>query len=372
MLLTDCLEDVEAGAERQIFELANRIHKDQYRVTVVSLGLPPKERVKVLLAKGGVQFLHWPVKRIYGWSGLIQGMRFRAFLVKEKVDILQTYHFGSDIWGALWGSLAGVKNIISNRRDMGFWRKTSHIVTYKLLNGNVKKIVTVTASVKQLVQETEGVAEQKVDVIYNGVELTFTERSNTDIIVERAQLGIGPKDLVVVHVANIRPVKGHKYLIAAMQEVVKKHPNLKLLLIGDDTQDGEMQELVAQKNLEQHILFLGKRQDARMLVDLADICVLPSLSEGMSNAILEYMAAGKPVIASAVGGNPELITPEVNGLLVPAKDSSALAAALQKLIESPESRARMGQSGLAKVQSEFTMATMIHKYERLYDACFGS
>src|SRR3990167_7592508 len=126
ILLTDCLADLTGGAERQIYELAKGLDKDKFNVTIASLecvGQAPRHLIEGI----GCRFVDFRVKRIYGLSGFIQGIRFWRFLRREKIHILQTYHFSSNIWGTLLAHLAGVKLIISNRRDMGFWRTPRHV-----------------------------------------------------------------------------------------------------------------------------------------------------------------------------------------------------------------------------------------------------
>src|SRR3989338_1236370 len=142
VFLTDCLTDLTGGAERQIFELAKRLDKNKYTVTITSLA-PEGEAPRRLIESIGCRLVLFPVRRIYTLTGILQGFRFTSFLKENNIHILQTYHFGSDIWGAIFGHLAKVKVIVSNRRDMGFWRSTPHILFYKFVNRWVKKIVVV-------------------------------------------------------------------------------------------------------------------------------------------------------------------------------------------------------------------------------------
>ena len=133
VLLVDCIKDLEGGAERQIFELAKGLDKEKFSVAVVSLeceGEAPKD----IIESAGCRLATFPVRRIYGLSGILKAFSFARFLKREKTDILMTYHFSSDIWGAVCGKLARVKTIISNRRDVGFWRKKRHVLAYKKVN----------------------------------------------------------------------------------------------------------------------------------------------------------------------------------------------------------------------------------------------
>jgi glycosyltransferase involved in cell wall biosynthesis len=361
VLLTDCLGDITGGAEKQIIEVAKRLPKDRCNVFIASMEAQG-ETSGPLIASIGCQLRIFRVKRIYGLSGLIQGLQFFSFLRKNSIDALMTYHFGSDIWGASWGHLAGVALIISNRRDMGFWRNRSHVLSYRMVNAWVNTIVTVTESIKQLVLQTERISADKVNVIYNGVE---SAQYPSDAQKKREELGLNPKDIVIMHVANLRPVKGHKYLIEAFTQASQRFAGIKLVLIGKDELNGQMQNLAQTLGIKDKILFLGQRTDVDQLLPVADICVLPSLSEGMSNAILEYMASSKPVIATNVGGNPELIQNGYNGLLVDKENTKQLADALMDLLASKEKRLALGANGLKVIKEKFSMQAMMDNYQKV-------
>ncbi len=368
VFLTDCLETMAGGAEKQIFELTKRLDKSRFSVTVASLECQGQASPKVIESVGG-KLRVFPVKRIYGVSGWREGWKFHKFLKENKTDILQTYHFSSDIWGAFWGHLASVPVIISNRRDMGFWRKPWHALAYRLVNGWVNRIVVVAKAVKEMVCQVEGVPESKITVIYNGIELPSVGSPSMEL---REQLGIKEQDKVIVHVANLKPIKGHAFLVQAMKKVVKEIPHVKVLLIGHDELNGALQDLSKDLGLRNNILFLGKRRDVTDLLRLADICVLPSLSEGMSNAILEYMACGKPAVVTDVGGNPELVEQRVHGLVVPKENADELSAALIALLKDPELCRRMGENGLKRAREEFSIDKMVKNYEELFCDLFSS
>lgn len=364
VLLTDCLVDPNAGgAERKIYELAGRLDKNKFNVILASLdceGDSPKELVESM----GCKLYVFRVARIYGISGFVQGARFKGMLRKEKVDILQTYHFSSDIWGTFFARLAGVRVIISNRRDMGFWRKDIHVKAYRLINRWVNRIIVVSKAVKDRIVETEGLPENKIEVIYNGVDIAVSDRHESSYL--KKKLGISQNDLVIMHAANFKPVKGHSYLLEAMAALSKEFKNLKLVLIGEDEFNGALQKMAQELKIAGRVLFLGKRNDVRELLMIADICVLPSLSEGMSNAILEYMAAGKAVVATSVGGNPETVEDGVTGILVEPKNAVSLSQGLRRLILDSSLREKMGIKGRERAESIFDIQQMHKKYEALF------
>lgn len=364
-LLADCLENFAGGAEKQIYELAKGLDKSKYRVSVLSLDCQGQASSQAIEAIG-CQLYVFRVKRIYGLSGLYQGIKFYSFLRNTRVDILQTYHFSSDIWGTIWGRLAGVPCIVSNRRDMGFWRSNIHVQAYRLVNRWVNRVVVVANAVKNMVIATEGVAAQKIVVIYNGIDISAVSGQQPEIN-KRQELGIKEGDKIIVHVANLKPVKGHVYLFEALAQVVQDFPHVKLLLIGKDELGGSLQRLAQELKIADNVVFLGRRTDVAELLSLADFCILPSLSEGMSNAILEYMVAGKAVIATAVGGNMELVVPGETGQIVEKGNVSQLARSIMEFLINPALARTMGERGLARAKEFFSLQKMVKEYEYLLD-----
>lgn len=362
VLLIDCFADIQASAEKQIFELAKGLNKDEYHVTIACLQDIDKA-TRELIESAGCHLKLFPVRRIYGISGIRQGFRFFEFLKKEKVSIVQTHYFGSDIWGAWIAQNAGVKVIISNRRDMGFWRKGYHIRAYHWVNQWVTKIVANAQSIRNYVKATEDIPRRDIEVIYNGVHLPDQRKINAPF-----DFSIKPGSLVIMHVANLKPVKGHRFLLEAIKPIVVQYPHVHLFLIGEDLMNGDLQRFVNRLQISNNVRFLGKRQDVDQLLRLADICILPSLSEGMSNAILEYMAAGKPVVASNVGGTPELVDDQVTGFLFNKGNSNQFKEVLVRLINDKSLRESMGAAGRKKVEEQFSMQGMIKHYKNFYDS----
>ncbi len=363
LLLTDCLSGLTAGAERNIYELAKRLDKKMFTVILGNLecdGKTPQNLIESL----SCEFAAFPVKRIYGISGLREGFRFMKFLKEKEIDILQTYHFSSDIWGTFFAHCAGVSCIISNRRDMGFWRNRWHILAYRLINRWVNKIIVVAQAIKEIVINEEKVDQNKIEVIYNGVDIT--NFADQPIVSRKSEFGINEGDIVIACVGNLKPVKGHQYLLAALAKIVPENPAVKLLLVGEDGLNGKLQWFADKLNIVKNVNFLGRRSKVSEILKLSDICVLPSLSEGMSNAILEYMAAGKPVVATKVGGNAEMIEDGFNGILVEKENSVQLQEALLRLLKDPNECVVMGDNGLKRAHEYFSMLRMVNKYEKLY------
>jgi glycosyltransferase involved in cell wall biosynthesis len=171
----------------------------------------------------------------------------------------------------------------------------------------------------------------------------------------------------VVLVGNMHSdVKGHPWLIAAAPAIVQDFPETRFVLAGDGEARGEFERQVAELGLQNNFLFLGRRSDIPDVLASCDIGVLPSKAEGLPNAILEYMAAGLPVVASRVGGNSELIQDGVTGLLVPAQDSEALAKALLTLLRSSELCQRVAENGRRTATQDFSYERLIQEVDSLY------
>lgn len=362
VLLIDVLNDIAGGAERQVYELIKRLNKDRFEVNLFVLHhkeIPREIKGLGIKAKG------LGIRRIYSISGLIEGFKFAKFLKNEDADILMTYHFGSDIWGTAFGRLAGVSVIISNRRDEGFWRRAVHTSAYRFINRWVTKIIVVSNSVKATILSKEKVSEDKICIIYNGVELGRFNRE-IDITSKKKELGLPLNSRVIVCTGNLRPVKGHRYLMDASSDIIARFPDTHFIFIGDGGLRVEFEKLAQELGLYHNLHFLGKRDDVPELLNLSDICVLPSLSEGFSNAALEYMACGKAVVATKAGGNPELIADEACGILVDAADSKQLSGAIIALLADPERCKFLGKNALSKVERQFTLSKMIKEYEALF------
>lgn len=367
LLLVDIFYGITGGAERQIVELCKNIDRNQYQIYVACLS--GHSRLLKIVESYGAKPLCLGIKRIYGFRGLKKGIKFAKFLKNEEIDVLMTYHFGSDIWGTFFGKWAGVPCIISNRRDAGFWKKRSHVLFYRILDRWVNKIIVVSKDIRNIVLREEKVDPEKTDVIYNGIDLNRFN-GGADGTSMRNELGIPADAQVIGCVGNFRSVKGHKYLIEAAKTIIEKFPKIYVILIGGKGMKerglkSELENMTNDFGLHDNVRFLGLRKDIPELLKVVDICVLPSLSEGLSNTLLEYMAAEKPIVATNVGGNPEVISDRINGMLVNKADARDLADKLIYLLENRNECERLSSKARDDVAQRFSIARMVGQYENL-------
>ncbi len=215
-----------------------------------------------------------------------------------------------------------------------------------------------------------GVAKSNnISVIHSGVDLNCFKRSATKSGPRRNELGISPDSLVVGYVGWLIPIKGVTYLVNAMAEVIQRHPNSLLVLVGKGDEEAEeemkLKEQVENLGLTDNVRFLGWRPDVDGIMGCFDIFVLPSLNEGMGRVLVEAMAAGLPIVASRVGGIPDLVTHGENGLLVPPADAGALERAISDLLSDKARRKRMGETGKS-ICRPYSVEAMVEKIDNLY------
>ncbi|MDP2835158.1 MAG: glycosyltransferase [Pseudomonadota bacterium] len=170
-------------------------------------------------------------------------------------------------------------------------------------------------------------------------------------------------------VARLDAIKDHASLLRALPRVIQAHPNATLLIIGDGPLRADLERQTAELGLGRHVRFLGMRDDVPELLVALDVVVLCSLSEGLSLTLLEQSAAGSSMVATDVGGNPEIIEDGITGLLVPVGDEAALAGAINRLLDDPERAHAIGQAARLQFMREFTLARMVSRYVEVYEGC---
>lgn len=211
------------------------------------------------------------------------------------------------------------------------------------------------------------VDKSKISVVPSGIDTAHFDPERREVRMKREQLlnEFGVDDKVVVGFAGrLDPLKGLTYLLSAVKAIQEEHSNIVLLVVGDGAQRGDL-EIMA-KSLKVRTIFAGWQHDLRPYYSLMDVFVLPSLYEGLSNVILEAMAMRIPVVATSVGGNPDVVSNGKNGFLVPPRDVSRLAAALARLVEDRQMRIKMGMLNRMKVRKDFQWDTAVEKVEKVY------
>ena len=287
---------------------------------------------------------------------------------KEKFKIIHTHGYFASTFGRTAGLIARVPVIITHVHTTYHDYKLRNILIENILSRFTDRIIFVSKAVQISMIKNERIREDKTCVIYNGATISSPVNNIETIRRGREQLGIDKQDRVIIIVASLTPNKGHSVLLDAFAQVVKKYPHMKLLIVGDGPLMEELLAVTAHLDLSSKVIFTGRRRDVASLLQLADIFVLSSITrEGLGIALIEAMAMGLPVIGTKVGGIPEVIEHNVNGLLVSPGNPGELAAALEALEQDGNMRERMGKRGKEIYVKKFTMTRMIGLIENLYD-----
>ena len=356
-----------AGAEGALLRTARLLPKDRYRCSIGTFRLRPG---LALPDDGACPVCEFPLDRVFSVGALRAALRLREFIRSEHVDIVHTFFQTADLVGGLVAKLSGVPVLVSSRRDMGILLTQRQRYGYRLLNPLFDQVQAVSAAVREHAIRTEGLDPAKVVTVPNGIEIEKVTASN-GMLALRASLDLHDTWPVILTVGHLRRVKGTDVLIRAAGRVCRRYPGAVFLIAGSVHEPDyvrELQALVAQLGLERNVRFLGKSDKAWTLLKLCDVFCLLSRSEGMSNALLEAMACGRPCVATAVGGTPEVIENGRSGWLVPSGDDAAAAERILSLLEDGERAREMGEAARRVVEERFSAQRMIGETVKMYDA----
>lgn len=291
-------------------------------------------------------------------------IRKTARLMKEReTDIVQTTLFYADVIGAAAARLAGVGPVISWEAVTQLYGK-KHLLAYKIASRLYTKSVAVSHAIEHKVQECYGVPPEKTMTIHYGVELERFSNQRTPAL--KHELGLPADAVVYGTVARFTDQKGHVYLVEAAREIVKQKPDSHFVLAGDGPLRQMLEKKIHHAGLDDHFHLLGFRTDVEEVLKGFDVFVLPSLYEGLPNVVLEAMAGGLPVIATAVDGTPEAVVHNSTGLLIPPRDPGAIADAAKVLGRNQSLRREMGDRGRKRVEQEFSWRGEVEQFVKLY------
>lgn len=351
------------GTETQAVELARRLDPAHFRVTVGCLRNTGPLRARLDSSIPVVEF--YPKGGMKSAGGIYQIARLAAFLRRGKFAVVHTHDLWSNLLGVPAARLAGTPVIVSSRRDLSHdpWYTPRNRMILRRIQRLSAAILVNSQLIREDVLRNDGFSPEKVHVVYNGIDLDrFSVRASRDTLFPTFK-----ECKLVVVVGNMHSeVKGHPWLIRAAADVVRMHPDVRFLLVGDGEMRPAFERLAREAGVDREIVFLGPRQDVPAVLSCCDIAVSSSTAEGFPNAVLEYLAAGLPTIATAVGGTQEIIQDGVTGLLVPPRDERALSAALLRLLADPRAGRSMAVAGGQYVAENFTFPRLLSSITQLY------
>jgi L-malate glycosyltransferase len=355
------------GTEVQLTQIAARMNSERYRVTVGCLRA--EGPLLPMLKSAGIPVKEFrPAEGLLTRSGVAQILRLARFLRRERFDVVQTNDLYSNLLGVPAAWLARVPVIISSRRDLSrwWWYTPRNRRILRFIQSLSTFVVVNSEAVREFLIGEDGFDGRTIRVIRNGVDL---ERfSPATMPKARATVAEQGDQQVVITVANMNiEGKGHVDLIDAARLICNTLPKTKFLLVGDGPERQKLERKVAELQLENNVVFLGHREDVPHLLSYSNISVLPSWWEGLPNVVLESMAAGVPIVATNVGGTPEIIEHMWNGVLVPPRNPSGLANAVLELLQDSTLAEKLGGEARAHVERNFNYGRVLRELQTLYD-----
>ncbi len=354
------------GAERVARDQLVELNPKRFeRVLFVSRPPEPGDRageaiVADLRRRGvTVRFL----KRRFKYDPLAWWPLFQA-LRRERIDVLHTHAFGQNAWGSVIGRLTRVPVVIAHEHNWAFTgRALRPVIDRELIARCASTMIVVSREARRRMIEVERIAPHRLALLPNGIRAL----PPGDGRAVRAELGIDEDDPVIGTVCVIRSEKAIDVLVRAAALVTRDFPRLRVLIVGEGPDRARVEAVVDQLGLEECVLLTGARADVPDVLAAIDVALLPSDYEGIPLSILEFMDAGKPIVATRVGGIPEVIEDGVHGVLVPPRDEAALASAVRGVLRDMDGGREMGARARDRCRREFSLDRTVERLEQLYE-----
>ncbi len=345
------------GTERQLLQLITGL--DRRRVVPYLCLLRGEDEISRSWEPEDCPLLRLDCSSLSHPAVLRDAWRFARFLRQSRIDLVQTYFPDSTYFAAPVARLAGIRHVVRTRRDLGYWMKPVDRCLGRLYNRIVTMTVANCEACRRAVIDQERAVPDSVTVLENGLELEPLERIPPLSLADNGQARR------VGMVANLRPVKALEVFVAAAAVLAAQFPAVSFHIAGGGD-EAPLRKLIRRCALEDRCRLYGSVGDIPAFLHELDVAVLTSYSEGLSNAILEYMAAARPIVATAVGANLELINDGVHGLLVPPGNPEAVAAAIARLLEDRPFAASLGIKARQRAAHRYSREAMLRRYEDFY------
>ena len=359
------VEDLKVGGmERVIASIVTRLNPARYasRVLCVTRGgavADELSRKGVPVTVLGLDNYHRPgqLLSLYRW------------LRKNPCHILHSHGYFAGVFARIAGFPTGIPYIVTHVHSAYIDYKTRHRSMEKLLSFRTDRIICVSRTVQDWVVDAVGIDRGKTVVVYNGPGFDPEGWPDESVsLTRRRACGIQDGDTVFTIVASLTSNKGHHVLLESFSGLLAAYPDATLLVVGDGPLRSELEDRARQMAINRKVIFTGLQTDVMAWLGISDVCLLPSqFREGLGLALIEAMAAGLPVIGTRIGGIPEVITDDENGLLVPPGNTEALTHAMMRMARDRDSRIRMGRRGREIYEEKFSLSGMIRNIEAVYE-----
>ena len=355
------------GTETQLAELLRRINRERFDVRLACIHNRGALYPEAVGLCGDVP--EFPLKRFYDLNSLVQAVKLRSLLREQEIDILHTHDFYSGVLGSMAAKLAGVR-ILASQRHLRLSNRKLHEWGTLLIHRLSDHVLVNSEAVRQAVLASGVASKRKVTLIHNGVRWapSADEYHRAEVRARiLSELGLREPVKLAVTIARLEAVKGHSFLLDAAAALRGDYPLLHYVMIGDGVLAADIRSQASRLGLDDRVHLVGERSDVLDILPAFDLSILSSLHEGFPNAVMESMAAGVPVVSTAVGGVVELISNTITGYLVTPMDPVALGRQIAFAIDNPDVTAAIALRGQEFVSSRFSMARMVASVEETYD-----
>lgn len=357
----------QGGAEHLLPVILKHVDSEhfEHRVCVFSVrdGNPNAD----LIRQAGIPVDLLPIPNLRQPANLPRLVRY---LRLHRPDIVHTQLEFANTLGTLAAAWLRIPSVCTlhvmeaiDKRSREYWR---HRLMWFTLKTFSKRILAVSNGAREFFIRTERVGQNQIQTLYNGIELDRFQVPPSAAQEVRAGLGILPGERVLTTVAYVREPKGIQHMLAALPAVLAVHPHCRYLIVGDGDYLPALRQQAADLGLSDRVIFTGKRADIPALLATGELFVLPSLNDALPTVLMEAMAVARPIVATRVGGIPEMVVDGQNGRLVAAGSARDLADACINLLDHPDRSARMGADGLQMVTTRFNIETQCDLLEEIY------
>jgi glycosyltransferase involved in cell wall biosynthesis len=367
------------GTEGQVHNFIKVLNRQRFDLQFACLkkyGLFLEE-----VEKMNIPIQEFPIRSFFHPKTWCQLWKMASFMRSQHIQISHSYNFYSNLIAVCAARLAGVPVVIASIRDRGVYLTPMQKKVQKWVCDLADRILVNADSIRLWLID-QGVPEGKIILIKNGIDLSLYEHAS-EVTNIRLELGIPLESRLVIMLARLNPQKGIDDFLQAAKIIRERHPDVHFLVVGDKLhfKDGEvvsdvdyheyLRQITESLGISNYTWFTGLRTDVPSMLAQSTVSVLPSHSEGLSNSLIESMAAGLPLVATDVGGNPELVIQGVNGLLVPIRNPEALAEAINTILDDPNLAAEFGVASRRLCQEQFSMVKMASATEQIYISELG-
>jgi glycosyltransferase involved in cell wall biosynthesis len=349
------------GLERVVLDLASGLDRSAFDPSLCTLWEPHEGMME------SIRDLDTPVHVLHKGDGVNWALPFRlaSLLSRTRVHLVNAHDVGATLYAAPAAHLAGVRRLVHTEHSQILTKRRFLPVYRWVLRYGISSAIAVSEDLRRYLIDTFSLPPERVATIPNGIDFERF-RVPVDTAPLRGELGIREGEQIIGSVGRLTEQKGMEYLLRALALLAARRGDVRLIIVGDGERRGDLELLAGRLRLGERVIFTGIRKDIPALMRLFDVFALSSLWEGQPITILEAMAAGKAIVATAVGGSAEILGHGEFGALVPPRDERALAAAIGEMLDDVARAASLGRKAALHAERELTSASMVRRYEEVF------